>query len=66
MPEFAQHVEHVQGQLAVGVAVGHIELSEVLKFVMPEPGSILGVRVGLEGRVEQGVVPWPGSEAPEV
>ena len=31
---------------------------------MPEPGSNLDVRVELEGRIEQGVGPWTGSEAP--
>jgi hypothetical protein len=52
--------------VAAGVAGYHNELSEVLKIVVPEPGSILGVRVELEERVEQGVDPWPGSETPEV
>ena len=38
----------------------------MLKIVTLEPGSILGVRVELEERVEQGVGPWPESGAPEV
>ena len=57
---------YVQEPPAVGAVVDHIELLEVSEFAISEPLSILVVRVELEGREEQEVDPWPGSEAPEV
>ena len=63
-PECAPQAEHVPGSLVAEVVGYHNELSEVSKIAMPEPGSNLGARVELEGRVEQGVGPWTGNEVP--
>ena len=63
-PERLPPAEHVPVSLVVEVVDYHNELSDLSKMALPEPGSNLGARVELEGRVEQGVGPWTGNEVP--
>jgi hypothetical protein len=66
VPEVVPRLDCAQEQPEAGAVVGRIEpLAAVSKVAVLEQGSILGVRVSIGARVEQGFDQWTGSGAAE-